>query len=317
MGGGKVARARAKVLDDLGEGGVEDAMAEPSLSIITAVHNGLAMNQIYWETLCQNTSVPFELILVDNHSTDGSENYFRKLAENPGENHRVVYLRSETNQSYPASQIQGMAKASADVLVFLNNDVWMPAGWELPFLSALEENPYLVLSPSGQEAQPAQRLSDSLKNRWRRVTWISKVWQKISRISEKERLLASVRWMYGDLEHFESPTPEREPGHMPGIKGDCVVFHKKLLQKLPEPWNVRIEAADWHLYLSVADLHERDPEVPLPRVLFSSYVHHFGRYSARQKFEPLNLTQPFLSIAEVWGDAAVRRLWWGYRLPEH
>lgn len=287
-------------------------MSEPRLSIITAVHNGLAMNQLYWETLCRHTAVPFELIVIDNHSTDGSETYFRRLSESDP---RVGYVRSEKNQSYPASQIQGMAHAKADVWVFLNNDTWMPKGWETPFLEALAESPYLVLSPGGQEAQPTQKGSNRLKNRWKRITWLSKAWQKISGIDEKARLEASVRWMYGDLDAFCSPTPAGVLS-MDGIKGDCVVFHRRLLEKLPEPWNERIEAADWHLYLSVANLHERDPEVPLPRVLFSSYVHHFGRYSARQKFEPLELSQPFLSIREVWGDPAVRRLWWGYRLPE-
>jgi len=295
-------------------------MTVPRLSIITAIHNGKAMNELYWETLCQNTASSFELIVVDNHSTDGSETYFQKLALLPqAEQRRVVYLRNEKNQSYPASQIQGMGHATADIWVFLNNDTWLPPGWHLPFESQLAVDPWLVLSPSGQEAQATQRLSNQLKSRWKRLTWFSKIWQALTGASEKARLVKSLRWMYGDLERFESPTPPTAvdaPDYIHGIKGDCVVFHRRLLEKLPHPWDVRIEAADWHLYLTLANLHELDPEIPLPRVLLDTYVHHFGRYSARQEFEPLELKQPFISIDTFWGEATVRRLWWGYQLPE-
>jgi len=47
----------------------------PKISIITAVYNQLAMNQIYWENLKKNTQHPFELIVIDNASTDASADF--------------------------------------------------------------------------------------------------------------------------------------------------------------------------------------------------------------------------------------------------
>jgi len=289
-------------------------MIQP-LSIITAIHNGFPMNQLFWKALYANTQSPFELIIVDNHSTDGSEKFFKKLAEETaGSAKEVVYVRNETNQSYPQSQIQGMEKARYDILCFLNNDIWMPRGWELPFQKALLENPLLVLSPSGQEAQPSQRKSDQLKNKWKRCLWLSKIWSVILNKSEEKRLWKSLHWMYGDLEKFQSPTKASDLS-MVGIKGDSVIVHRKIVQSLGPLWDPQIQAADWHLFLKAASLHEKTPEFPLPRVLLNSYIHHFGRYSARQKYEPLPTGTSFKTIDEVWGKERVQRLWWGYSLP--
>ena len=76
-------------------------------------------------------------------------------------------------------------------------------------------------------------------------------------------------------------------------------------------WDSEIEAADWHLYLKAASLHEKDPSFPLPQVLLNTYIHHFGRYSAKQEYEPFRKAIKFKTVEEVWGKETVRRLWWG------
>jgi len=286
------------------------------VSIITAIHNGLPMNRLFWKALSENTESPFELIIVDNHSTDGSEKFFKSLAEkNKGGQQEVVYLQNPKNQSYPRSQIQGMNVARHEVLCFLNNDIWMPKGWEKPFLEALKSDPRLILSPSGQEAQPNQRASDQLKRRWKHILSLSKAWAFLMRKSEEERLWKALSWMYGDLTGFVSPT-EANQAWMPGIKGDSVIFHRDLPKILGSPWDLRIQAADWHLYLLAASYRVKDPSFPLPRVLLKSYIHHFGRYSARQTYEPVEDADSFRTIEEVWDPETVRRLWWGFHLPQ-
>ncbi len=283
-----------------------------SLSIITAIHNSLPMNQLYWECLCKNTTSPFELIVVDNHSTDGSEKFFKSLADTyPA---KVVYLRNEFNQLYPVSQNQGMREAKFPILCFLNNDIWLPKAWNEPFEEKLKTNSRYVLSPSGQEAQATQAHSDKLKNRWKRVSVASRIWAKVFRKTELERLWKSLEWMYGDLENFVSPNI-KSTGTMDGIKGDSVIFHKDLLKVYPEVWDERIEAADWHLYLTLAKIHEQNSAVPLPQVLLNAYSHHFGRYSARQTYEPMRDTSRKVSLQSLWDKETIERLWWGFRLP--
>jgi hypothetical protein len=208
-----------------------------------------------------------------------------------------------------------MQRARYDILCFLNNDIWMPMGWEKPFLDALSTNKKLVLSPSGQEAQPNQAASDRLKRKWKKITQFSKGWAVLFRKTEEERLWKSLTWMYGDLQNFVSPT-EAVADSMPGIKGDSVIVHRDIQNHLGSIWDVEVPASDWHLYLKAAIENEKNPSFPLPQVLLNSYIHHFGRYSVRQTYEPIRNASPTKSIEEVWGKDTVRRLWWGFRLPE-
>jgi hypothetical protein len=286
-----------------------------TLSIITAIHNALPMNRLFWAMLLENTDVPFELIIVDNHSTDGSAEFFDELSRSKHGLGRVIVLHNAQNQSYPTSQNQGMRHASGEIFCFLNNDIWLPPKWHEPFQAALVQNCLLVVSPSGQEAQPTQAASDALKRRWRWVNFWSKIWKFLLFRPEVNRLWKSLQWMYGGLEPFISPTKISGADFMPGIKGDVVLFTRSLWQRVPEIWDERVQAADWHLYLTLATLHEVDPSIPLPRILLNAYAHHFGRYSARQKFEPIASAHEMLAIEDLWDEATVRRLWWGFSLP--
>jgi glycosyltransferase involved in cell wall biosynthesis len=72
----------------------------PKLSIITAVYNQLPMNQIYWENLVKHTKHPFELIVIDNASTDASADFFESVGA------RVI--RNAGNYSYPVSQTKAL-----------------------------------------------------------------------------------------------------------------------------------------------------------------------------------------------------------------
>ena len=49
------------------------------ISIITAVHNGLAINKIFYHYLVKYTVYPFELIIIDNASTDGTVKEIQNL----------------------------------------------------------------------------------------------------------------------------------------------------------------------------------------------------------------------------------------------
>jgi glycosyltransferase involved in cell wall biosynthesis len=46
------------------------------ISIITAVHNQLAMNKLFMQSLRKYSAMDFELIIIDNASTDGSADFF-------------------------------------------------------------------------------------------------------------------------------------------------------------------------------------------------------------------------------------------------
>jgi GT2 family glycosyltransferase len=84
------------------------------------VHNQEAFTRACLESL-RATTTSFELCVVDNASTDGTEACIRALAP-PS---RLRYLRNATNAGLITALNQGARLASAEVLCFLHNDTEM------------------------------------------------------------------------------------------------------------------------------------------------------------------------------------------------
>jgi hypothetical protein len=65
-------------------------------------------------------------VVVDNASRDGTVDYLRRLADAAP---HVVVVANEDNRGFAAAVNQGIARATGEVLVVLNNDVVVAPGW--------------------------------------------------------------------------------------------------------------------------------------------------------------------------------------------
>lgn len=99
----------------------------PRASIVIVTYNNLALTRLCVESILDNTAHPnYELILIDNHSTDATPDYLATLAaQHP---HIRIILNSK-NCGFAAANNQGLASATGDYLVLLNNDTIVPPGW--------------------------------------------------------------------------------------------------------------------------------------------------------------------------------------------
>ncbi|HEX3995420.1 MAG TPA: glycosyltransferase family 2 protein, partial [Acetobacteraceae bacterium] len=78
------------------------------------------------DSLCRQTGVPFEIIVVDNGSNDGS-------AEMAEREFGCRVIRNRENRGFCAANNQGIAAAAGEFIALLNNDAEAEPGW-LPAL---------------------------------------------------------------------------------------------------------------------------------------------------------------------------------------
>src|SRR5262249_36845277 len=90
--------------------------------------NELDVTRLCAESVLRHTRAPYELIFINNGSTDGTGAYLDGLVGRPGPE-RVVVIHNADNRGYPAGVNQGLAAARSAYLVLLNNDVVLTAGW--------------------------------------------------------------------------------------------------------------------------------------------------------------------------------------------
>jgi GT2 family glycosyltransferase len=95
-------------------------------TIVVVTHEGLALTRLCLESVLADRGVGFELVVVDNGSLDGTRSYLRTLARRFD---CVRVILNDENRGFPAACNQGLAEARGELLVLLNNDTIVPAGW--------------------------------------------------------------------------------------------------------------------------------------------------------------------------------------------
>jgi len=107
-------------------------------SIIIPCWDQLEFTRFCLASLVRHTRPPWELIVIDNGSTDGTGTYLagvQDVAPMP-----VTVVSNAQNLGFPAAINQGLKAARGDYLVLLNNDAVVTDGW-LSQLIALAEMP--------------------------------------------------------------------------------------------------------------------------------------------------------------------------------
>jgi GT2 family glycosyltransferase len=131
------------------------AGAVPRASIVIVTYNHLPVTKLCLESVIRNTAYPnFEMIVVDNHSSDGTPAYLRYLTSRYS--HVRIALNS-TNRGFAGANNQGIALSTGEHLVLLNNDTIVPPGWLSRLLRHLRAPSVGMVGPVtntiGNEAQ--------------------------------------------------------------------------------------------------------------------------------------------------------------------
>ena len=107
-------------------------------SIVVLAHDNLPLTRACLSALQAQTPAPYELVLVDNGSRDGTGAYFKSLQVQLGPATPVQLLANAHNLGFPAAANQGIRAARGRHVVVLNNDTIVQDGWLDALLDAAD-----------------------------------------------------------------------------------------------------------------------------------------------------------------------------------
>jgi len=101
-------------------------------------HNGLALTRQAVRSVLQHTVWPaFDLVVVDNGSTDGTADDLQQLTR---EEARVKVILQERNEGFARASNRGIRESEGEYVVLLNNDTVVTRGWLGRLIRHLERN---------------------------------------------------------------------------------------------------------------------------------------------------------------------------------
>jgi GT2 family glycosyltransferase/Flp pilus assembly protein TadD/glycogen synthase/SAM-dependent methyltransferase len=103
-----------------------------SISIIIPIYNQLEHTKRCLDSVMKNTSDDVcEIIIVDNASSDGTPDYLESLGDS------IKVVTNALNYGFARGCNQGALNAKGSLLLFLNNDTVVTAGWLEPLLKTI------------------------------------------------------------------------------------------------------------------------------------------------------------------------------------
>jgi GT2 family glycosyltransferase len=121
------------------------------VSIIIGTHNNFRYLKGTVESLLRTTPPGFELIIVDNGSSDGTGVYLASL-DYP----HLRVIRNRGNQGFAVFNNQGQRAATRPYILYLNDDMELAFGWLEPLIEMLDAHPQVgavgsrLLYPDGR-----------------------------------------------------------------------------------------------------------------------------------------------------------------------
>jgi GT2 family glycosyltransferase len=132
----------------------------PKASIVIVTYHNRELNRECLQALYERTEWPnFEVLVVDNASTDGTPEMLRGLeGKYPG----LTIMLNEQNLGFAKANNQALRQAKGEYLVLLNNDTVVTRGWLAGLIRHLAADEYLglvgpVTNEIGNEAKIAVR----------------------------------------------------------------------------------------------------------------------------------------------------------------
>ena len=134
-----------------------DDESSHSISILIVTHNQLEFTRLCIDSIREHTSEPYELIAVDNGSSDGTCEYLQELGSQLQDRDQardslkpspvgMTIVANAQNRGFPAAVNQGIEAATGEYILLLNNDTVVTAGWLSALLRAITSDDEIVMA---------------------------------------------------------------------------------------------------------------------------------------------------------------------------
>lgn len=123
-----------------------------TVSLVIPLYNQVEYTRRCIESIERCTQAPYELILIDNASTDGTREYVNQV--------KATVITNATNLGCAKAWNQGVRAATGTVIAILNNDIVVTPGWLKGLMDFMERGGYGIVSPAAREGPLNYALDD-------------------------------------------------------------------------------------------------------------------------------------------------------------
>ncbi|MBD1371572.1 glycosyltransferase family 2 protein [Hazenella sp. IB182357] len=214
-------------------------------SIIIPAHNGWKFTQLCIRSIRTYTDHPYEIILIDNGSTERMPARLREIND-------LTLIQNDWNKGFAGAMNQGLASARGEFLVWLNNDTLPSHRWLEQLIKVLNTRPKAgLVGPLSNCVIPEQKIKINMQ---------------------------SVSQIHRFSQHFNQSNPNKWKKSR-RLSGFCIALTREVFERvgfLDERFGLGTYEDDDYCYRVIEAGYDCI-------IAGDTYLHHFGSRSFRKR----------------------------------
>jgi GT2 family glycosyltransferase/glycosyltransferase involved in cell wall biosynthesis len=173
------------------------------VSIITPTYNNVEYSKQFYESILESKLKNYELLIVDNGSTDSTNEFLDKIAK---ENKNVRLILNKNNAGFPVAINQGILSANGKYILIANNDIVLTKGCIERLIQIADSDSHIgIVGPISNEVSGLQKDKNA----------------KYTSIEEMHKYAAEVQQKNKD-----------EILHFPRVAFLCTLIKREVIEKI-------------------------------------------------------------------------------------